>query len=57
MSDKNPPVEDGLTVRDFFAAAALTGLIADGMAKEESSDDCAATAFIFADAMMRERDK
>lgn len=45
------------TLRDEFAMAALTGLLSDLASDERSVGDLAATAFIFADAMMAERAK
>ena len=47
---------DGLTLRDYFAAAALTGLLycsEDG----SGSDVLAKASFAYADAMLLERNK
>ncbi len=60
VSDKHPPVEDGLSVRDWFAGQALAALIGIGrltgsinaMAAELSAD-----AYRYADAMMAERER
>jgi hypothetical protein len=52
--DTNPPVRpnSGMGIRDYFAAAALTGLIA----WEERADASLATdAYKLADAMLRQR--
>ena len=43
----------GITVRDFFAAHALTGLIAQGPVSSELS--AAMAAYRFADAMINSR--
>jgi len=56
VSDKNPPDEDEVTVRDLFAAAALTGLLA----RQDNISirvNVAFDAFDFADAMMAERER
>jgi hypothetical protein len=47
-----------MTDRDHFAAAALTGLLAStGKYSDGEPLDYAATAFQFADAMLRERER
>ena len=46
----NPPI-DHITLRDFFAAAALTGLLADGDRKSAVEN-----AYAIADKMLLERD-
>lgn len=45
-----PPIQD-ITLRDYFAAAALTGLLADGDKKT-----AVANAYAMADKMIEERD-
>lgn len=45
----------GLSVRDYFAAAALQGLIAAGADRHRDDDEVAAEAFAFADAMLEAR--
>jgi hypothetical protein len=45
---------DGMTLRDFFAAAALQGLMADGGGT--SWDDDAKAAYRAADAMIKARE-
>lgn len=51
---------DGMSLRDFFAAAALTGLLAHDKSSElpcdPTYDDCVAfTAYALADAVLEER--
>lgn len=70
MTDKpeNPPAfpvrgaigynKDGLTMRDYFAAAALPSLCAEEMEKEGGSFDAKKVAedcYIIADAMLKAR--
>lgn len=45
----------GMTVRDYFAAAAFQGLLADGAGGSDA--DLASIAFRLADAMMAERER
>jgi hypothetical protein len=70
MSEKNPhafpsehmatPGRSGMTLRDYFAAKALQGLLAD----PEPFEDCgeglpmayAYEAYVYADAMLRARE-
>ena len=47
----------GLTVRDYFAAAALQGMMASAGTNDEHVDRLVKSAFIKADAMMRERNR
>ena len=47
-------MESGMTLRDYFAAAALTGLMADGGGP--SWDDDAKNAYKAADAMLKARE-
>ena len=48
----------GLTIRDYFAAAALSGMLSDPQEpKWQEHSDQAANAFKFADAMLAEREK
>lgn len=46
----------GMSLRDYFAAAALTGLIA-GAEKSSSNDALAGMAYSIADAMLKESAK
>ena len=47
-------MERGISIRDYFAAAALTGLMADGGGP--SWDDDATHAYLCADAMLKARE-
>ena len=47
----NTPPIDQITLRDFFAAAALTGLLANGDRKSAVEN-----AYAMADKMLEERD-
>lgn len=63
MSDKNPPVEDGLSVRDWFAAQALSGYVHMTPAVWTSdsapviAESIAARCYVIADALILERAK
>ncbi len=46
----------GMTLRDYFAAAALQGYIAAGVPSDSTYDDVAEKAFKAADSMLKERD-
>jgi hypothetical protein len=53
----NPPAAPPLfgppiTLRDFFAAFALSGILSGGVISEDSAADC---AYAYADAMLRRR--
>lgn len=55
-----PPINlTWFSMRDYFAAAALTGLLAYGGARDAGGDAAVearvVTAYIFADAMLAER--
>ena len=47
--------EHGMTLRDYFAAKAMQGLIADGAVPELSGKLIAEMSFAMADAMLVER--
>jgi hypothetical protein len=55
----------GLTMRDYFAAKAMQVILQDqyrdgiyvGDADNESEETCATSAYIMADAMLKEREK
>ena len=55
MNDKQVILEDGISVRDYFAGQALAGLLASG---EDSIDaeTNAHDAYIIADAMIKARE-
>ena len=48
---------DGLTVRDYFAAKAMQGMMASFGTKDEHVEALVKSAYIKADAMMKEREK
>jgi hypothetical protein len=54
-----PPFEVGLSMRDYFAAKAMSALIAsegpDDESTEEYIDRTADSAYLYADAMLRAR--
>lgn len=53
-----PVVDLGMTLRDYFAAAALTGIIAQlPLSERPNSKAYAAHAYVFADSMLAEREK
>lgn len=45
----------GMTLRDWFAGQALTGIIAADLRDGLTATDCAASAYDIADAMLRRR--
>ena len=45
----------GMTLRDYFAAAAMQGYIAAGVPSDSTYDDLAEKAFKAADSMLEER--
>lgn len=46
----------GMTMRDYFAAAALTGMLTDTTRPRFNADTMAADAYRFADAMLAARE-
>lgn len=58
---RSPEMYQGITIRDYFAAAALTGLTSDwSIDPTDTQDEFAAVvevAYRFADAMLAERAK
>ena len=48
---------EGMTMRDYFAAKVMQGLIADPSWQGMSTGTMAATAYEVADAMLKERSK
>ena len=50
------PIEGGLSMRDYFAAAALQGICASGPSKEYTDQRLANEAYKLADAMLAERE-
>jgi len=49
-------IEGGITLRDYFAAAALTGIMASPTASAETPYHVANDAYRLADAMLEARD-
>ena len=47
--------EPGMTLRDYFAAAAMQGYIAAGVPSDSTYDDLAEKAFKAANSMLEER--
>ena len=47
----------GMSLRDYFAAAALTGMIACPSMSDSTREGYAIAAFEYADAMLKEREK
>jgi hypothetical protein len=59
----NPPAfpsvfdhERGMTLRDYFAAKAMQGLLSDGVGKNADINIIASDAYLVADAMMKARE-
>lgn len=49
--------DDGMTLRDYFAAKAMQGLIACGGVSDTTAKWIAEIAYCYADAMLAEREK
>lgn len=47
----------GMTLRDWFAGMALSGILADRPAKGVSYEQAAIWSYAYADAMMAQKDK
>ena len=47
--------EDGMTLRDYFAASAMQGMLANPATRPEDAVTVVETAWAFADAMLVER--
>ena len=50
-----PPIQN-ITLRDYFAAAAMQGLLTSEIVREYSNTHVANIAYMVADAMIAERD-
>jgi hypothetical protein len=48
---------NGMSLRDYFAASALTGLMANNELLPNSIDAACGEAYSYADAMLKERSK
>jgi hypothetical protein len=51
-----PPIQD-ITLRDYFAAAAMQGLLTSEIVGEYSNTHVANIAYMVADAMIEERNR
>jgi hypothetical protein len=50
--------QNGMTLRDYFAAKAIQGMFASGnLPKSVRDDELASVAYEFADAMLKAREK
>lgn len=49
--------EDGMSLRDYFAAKAMQGLIVDPDRADQSREECARLSYLMADAMLKARDE
>jgi len=49
--------QPGLSVRDYFAAQALAGFLGSGVAEQIGPRQIALESYIYADAMIAERNK
>jgi len=47
--------QEGMTLRDYFAAKAMTGLLTAEIVGEYSNEHVANISYLIADAMMKER--
>jgi hypothetical protein len=46
----------GMSLRDYFAAKAMQGLIADPDRADQSREECARLSYLMADAMLKARE-
>jgi hypothetical protein len=53
----NTPLIDQITLRDYFAAAAMQGLLTSEIVEEYSNTHVANIAYMVADAMLEERNR
>ena len=50
------PINNGMTLRDYFAASFITsGVVFKNLSSGSTTDEVAAQAYALADAMMKER--
>lgn len=52
-----PPETSGMTLRDYFAAKAMHGMLAENGGGARSNDDLAVIAYALADAMLKAREQ
>ena len=48
--------KEGMTIRDYFAAKAMQGMLAENGGGARSNDDLAVIAYALADAMLKARE-
>jgi hypothetical protein len=48
--------EEGMELRDYFAAKALQGLVAKAVSENQTAEIAAEAAYMFADAMLEARE-
>jgi hypothetical protein len=53
----NTPPIDNITLRDYFAASAMQGLLTSEIVEEYSNQQIANIAYMVADAMIKERQR
>lgn len=51
-----PGSQQGMTLRDYFAAQAITGAVTGEVVQQEDLDEMARSAYSMADAMLRARE-
>ena len=54
LSCEDSDYEDGMSLRDYFAAHAMQAMIASGDYKQHTAREVAIDAYLFADAMVQE---
>lgn len=57
VKKNDPPITKDMTLRDYFAAKAITGVFSDGLADGLYCETLAERAYLLADAMLRAREK
>ena len=56
ISNNGAYVDDGMTLRDYFAAKAMTGLLTAEIVGEYSNEHVAEISYRIADAMLKARE-
>lgn len=54
---ENPPAGEAMTMRDYFAAKAMQGMLAENGGGAMNNDDLADWAYVLADAMLKAREQ
>jgi len=57
MPDRETHIHHGMTLRDYFAAKAMQGMLACPIQPQSGPDMYAQDAYVVADAMLAERSK